>query len=257
MAETHDLAPVIDEGLFQAVEPSDAPVNVPLVLVRHVAELPLRQAVLLETGNRMKRAIETLRERRRAVLLWSPGPRWRGPAPGSVEYFFEEATIQVYAKTAPTGRTGVRRILLDANGALLYQGTLNAFLHFLNPLVADRVKQAPYFDEGVLRPEIINKHLIQLTRWARTRIDDGVRQLCLFSAPISDRYGQQGLLHATWIVDPPHICWSWELDGRSLGGYLNVKQATWVNGFIALLRMTYPDDWAWCPDSERQTGGRG
>jgi hypothetical protein len=250
MAEGHDLAPVIDEAIFQVVEPSDAPVNVPLVLVRHVAEPPLKQAVSLETANRLKDAIEALREGRRASLLWSPTSAWRGPSPGSVEYYFEEEAIQVYAKSSYGGRTGLRTILLDANGALLFQGTVNAFLHFLNPIVAERARQAPYFNEGVLRPEIINKHLIRLTRWARSKVDEGERRITLFRTTVLDRYGQQGHLEAAWIVDPPHISWSWTSEDRSVKSHLNVEQATWVNGFVTLLRLTYPDRWAWHPDPE-------
>jgi hypothetical protein len=250
MAEGHDLAPVIDEAIFEAVEPSDAPLNVPLVLVRHVAEPPLKQAVSLETANRLRRAIKALRERCRASLLWSPTSAWRGPSPGSVEYFFEEEAIQVCAKSSYKGRTGLRTVLLDANGALLFQGTINAFLHFLNPIVAERARQAPYFDEGVLRPEIINKHLIRLTRWARSKVDERERRFPLFRAPVLDRYGQQGHLEAAWIVDPPHISWTWNSEDRSIDTYLNVEQATWVNGFVTLLRLTYPDRWAWHPDPE-------
>jgi hypothetical protein len=253
MAEGHDLVPVIDEAIFKAVEPSDAPVNVPLVLVRHVAEPPLKQAVSLETGDRLKGAIEALREGRRASFLWSPTSAWRGPSPGSVEYYFEEEAIQVYAKSSYGGRTGLRTILLGVNGALLFQGTVNAFLHFLNPIVAERARQAPYFDEGVLRPEIINKHLIRLTRWARSKVDEGERRIPLFCVPVRDRYGQQGHLEAAWLVEPPHISWTWRSDDRSAESYLNVEQATWVNGFVTLLRLTYPDRWVWHPDPE---GGR-
>jgi len=251
----HDLAPVIDDDVFRAVQPSAAPVNVPLVLVRHVAEPPRSRGVTVELAARLKRRVAELRDRREAALSWTPGEGWRGPAPGAVEYFFEEGSIQVYAKGSPEARAATTRtVLLDANGALLLQGTLNGFLHYLNPLAAERVEQAPYLDEEVLRPEMINQYLIQLVQWARGRLEDGASSVRLFAAPTRDLFGERGVLRATWVVDPPHISWGWSSEDRSVSLYLDVRQAAWVSGFITLLRMALPDEWRWTP-SDSESGG--
>ncbi|MEA3375401.1 MAG: PqqD family protein [Chloroflexota bacterium] len=40
----------------------------------------------------------------------------------------------------------------------------------------------------------------------------------------------------------------WEFEDRPLAGYLDVRQATWVSGFITLIRLAYPDRWSWVSD---------
>ncbi len=249
MRETHDVAPIIDDGLFQAVEGSDAPVNVPLVLARHVADLPESQGHSLSAANRLRETVEELREEGRAAVMWAPTTRWRGPEAGAVKYFFREEEIEVYAKASLDTSRATHSFLLDGNGAVLFQGTLNAFLHYLNPLMVEYVAQAPYLESGT-RPAIINRALNDLVRWARAQMDKGSRCICLFAASCADRYGQPGTLEAVWHLNPPHIAWGWKSRERVLYGYLDVQAATWVSGVITLLRLTYPDKWRWRSDAE-------
>lgn len=250
MGETHDVAPVIDDGLFRAAAASDAPVNVPLVLARHVAGLPVSQGPSLEAANRLREVVEKLRDRGRASVVWDPTTRWPGPGAGAVKYFFREEEIQVYARAALDWSRATRSFLLDGNGAVLFQGTLNAFLHYLNPLMVEHVQQAPYLEAGT-RPAIINQAVADLTRWARRQMDGGSRRVCLFAASCNDRYGQPGTLEAVWHVNPPHVGWGWTSEDRSVYGYLDVPMATWVSGLITLLRMTYPDRWRWRSDAQK------
>ncbi|MEA3377618.1 MAG: hypothetical protein U9R72_15640 [Chloroflexota bacterium] len=265
------LVPVVTDAVFTDRLPSDAPVNVALMLVRHIAAPPRSRAPGMEMATKLKRRVEELREKRQASLVWSPvlspsgsdrspwscGPRtqgtdgvWTGRVPpGAVELLFEEGTIRVHTRASLDGE-GTRALLLDANGALLLQGTLNFFLHYLNPLVAERVEQAPYLDDDVLVPEILNRYLVQTVEWARGKMEAGARRVELFAAPLADRYGRQTVLRAVWQPEPPHICWQWEFEERCLAGYLEVRQATWVSGFITLIRLAYPDQWSWVSDRE-------
>lgn len=244
MPEAHDVAPAIDDALFRAVHESDAPVNVPLVLARHVAGLPPSQGPSLAAANRLREVVAQLRERKQAAVVWDPTARWRGHAAGTLKYFFQEEQILVYAKAALDTSRSTCSFLLDSQAAVLFQGTLNVFLHYLNPLMIEQVEQAPYLEPGT-RPAVVNKALIALTGWAQGKLKGGSRRIRLFAASCSDRYGQAGILEGVWQVTPPYIAWGWKSQERTLHGYLNVEMATWVSGLITLLRMTYPEQWRW------------
>ena len=252
MPESHDVAPVVGDALFHAVCASTAPVNVPLVLARHVAGVPADQGPSLTASGHLREVVEELGKRGKAAVVWDPSARGRRNGAGTVEYFFREEEIQVHTRASlDTGRA-TRRFLLDTNGAVLFQGTVNAFLHYLNPLMIEHVEQAPYLDPGT-RPAIINRPVAALTRWARAQMEGGSRQIRLFAASCRDRYGQPGILEALWHVNPAYISWGWRSDERAVRGYLSVQEATWVSGLMTLVRLTYPDEWTWQPDSRRGT----
>lgn len=250
MSKIHDLIPVITDETLANPLPSDAPVNVPLVLARHVAELPLIRGLSLELSTKLRQSTEAVAQKGKSSLIWEPENTWIGASskPGTLEFFFDERLVQVHTKTSPEEReTSTQSLFLDANALLLYQGMLNCFAHYLNPLVAERVEQAPYFEDDVLVPEIINHHVAEVVRWAKGKVDEGAKRVELFAAPVADRYGRETILKANWVVLPPHAGWCWEFGECPLGAYLDVKQATWVNGFITLIRLAYPDEWAWSP----------
>jgi hypothetical protein len=245
-----DFAPVVTDAVF-GVSPSDGPpVNVPLVLARHVAELPPSQAQALEMAAKLRQRIEGLRQERRASFAWVPS-RHAGAglvSPGAVRLFFREGTMQVWAKGDPKGKEA-QSLLLDANAVLLFQGTLNFFLHFLNPLMAHEARQAPYLDrDDVLVPEIINRDIALVVTWVEERLAGDAERIDLFASPLADRYGRETVLRAVWDVETAHVSWQWEFDEVLCAAYLDVEQATWVSGFITLVRLAYPQEWAWVPD---------
>jgi len=247
---TPDFAPVVTEVIFKDSPPDGPPVNVPLVLARHVAELPPSQALAMEMAARLRERIEALRRERRASFAWVPSRHTRADfvSPGAVRLFFREGTMQVWAKGDPSGRE-TQSLLLDANAVLLFQGTLNLFLHFLNPLVGHKARQAPYLDrDDVLVPEILNRDIALVVTWVKEELASEAERVELFAAPLADRYGRETVLRAVWDVEPAHVSWQWEFDEMPYAAYLDVEQATWVSGFITLVRLAYPQEWAWVPD---------
>lgn len=257
MSVTPDFAPAVTDAIFTDSPLDGPPVNVPLVLARHIAELPPSQALAMEMAARLRERIEGLRRERRASFAWAPS-RHTGAgfvSPGAVRLFFREGTMQVWAKGDPSGR-GTQSLLLDANSVLLLQGTLNLFLHFLNPLMAHKLRQAPYLDrDDVLVPEIINRDIALVVTWVKEKLASGAERadnrhplIELFAAPLADRYGRGAVLRAVWDVEPAHVSWQWEFDEVPYAAYLDVEQATWVSGFITLVRLAYPQEWAWVPD---------
>lgn len=249
MSGTPDFAPVVTDAIFEDSPSDGPPVNVPLVLARHVAELPPSQALALEMAARLRERIEGLRRERRASFAWVPS-RHAGAgfvSPGAVRLFFREGTMQVWAKGDPSGRE-TQSLLLDTNAALLFQGTLNLFLHFLNPLVGHKARQAPYLDrDDVLVPEIINRDIALVVTWVKEKLASEAERVELFAAPLADRYGRETVLRAVWDVEPAHVSWQWEFDEVPYAAYLDVEQATWVSGFITLVRLAYPQEWTWVP----------
>jgi len=247
---TPDFAPVVTDVIFKDSPPDGPPVNVPLVLTRHVAELPPSQALAMEMAAKLRERIEALRRERRASFAWVPS-RHIGAgfvSPGAVRLFFREGTMQVWAKGDPSGRE-TQSLLLDANSVLLLQGTLNLFLHFLNPLMAHKVGQAPYLDrDDVLVPEIINRDIALIVTWVKEKLASEAGRIELFAAPLADRYGRETVLRAVWDVEPAHVSWQWEFDEVPYAAYLDVEQATWVSGFITLVRLAYPQEWTWMSD---------
>lgn len=250
MSVTPDFAPVVTDAVFKDSPPDGPSVNVPLVLARHVAELPPSQALALEMAGKLRERIEALRRERRASFAWVPS-RHTGAdfvGPGAVRLFFREGTMQVWAKGDPKGKE-TQSLLLDGNGVLLFQGTLNLFIHFLNPLMAHKVRQAPYLDhDDALAPAIINRDIALVVTWVKEKLASEAGRIELFAAPLADRYGQETVLRAVWDVEPAHISWQWEFDEVPHTAYLDVEQATWVSGFITLARMAYPQEWTWMPD---------
>jgi hypothetical protein len=246
MSAAPDFVPVIDDAALAGFAPEGAPIHVPLVLARHVVELPPAQGMTWEMVEGLRRCVEAARRVRRASLVWAPGQVEAGTArAGAVELHFDEGTMLVWGQAGP-GRAEARSVLLDANAALLFQGTLNFFMHFLNPLVAGRVRQAAYLERGdVLVPEIVNRDLIAAVDWARGELEAGRDEIELFALPLADRYGRRTTLWAVWGVEQGCISWQWEFDGVLSGAYLDVERAAWVSGFMTLVRMAYPGDWAW------------
>ena len=244
-----DFAPVVTDAVFGAIPSDGPPVNVPLVLARHVAELPPSQALAMEMAAKLRQRIEALRQERRASFAWVPS-RHAGAgfvSPGAVRLFFREGTMQVWAKGDPKGKE-TQSLLLDANAVLLFQGTLNLFLHFLNPLLDHKARQAPYLDrDDVLVPEIINRDIALVVTWAEEKLVGGAERIEPFAAPLTDRYGRETVLRAVWDVESAHVSWQWEFDEVPYGAYLDVEQATWVSGFITLVRLAYPQEWNWVP----------
>lgn len=257
MSVTPDFAPAVTDAIYTDSPPDGPPVNVPLVLARHVAELPPSQALALEMAAKLRERIEALRRERRASFAWVPsrhaGAGFLGP--GAVRLFFREGTMQVWTKGDPNGRE-TQSLLLDGNGVLLFQGTLNFFLHFLNPLVGHKVRQAPYLDrDDILVPEIINRDIALVVTWVKEelaseaeRADNRHPLIELFATPLTDRYGRETVLRAVWDVEPAHVSWQWEFDEVPYAAYLDVEQATWVSGFITLVRLAYPQEWTWVSD---------
>jgi len=247
---TPDFAPVVTDTVFRDSPSGGQPVNVPLVLTRHVAELPASQALAMEMAAKLRERIEALRRERRASFAWAPS-RHIGAgfvSPGAVRLFFREGTMQVGAKGDPSGRE-TQSLLLDANAVLLFQGTLNLFLHFLNPLMAHKVRQAPYLDcDDVLVPEIVNRDIALVVTWVKEELASEAERIELFAAPLADWYGRETVLRAVWDVEPAHVSWQWEFNEAPYATYLDVEQATWVSGFITLVRLAYPQEWAWVSD---------
>jgi hypothetical protein len=257
-----DFAPVVTDAVFGVSSSDGPPVNVPLVLARHVAELPPSQALALEMAAKLRRRIEGLRRERRASFAWLPtrhaGAGFVGP--GAVQLFFREGTMQVWAKGDLSGRE-TQSLLLDTNAALLFQGTLNLFLHFLNPLLGRKARPAPYLvRDDVLVPEIINRDIALVVTWVEEKLASEVECIELFAIPLADRYGRETVLRAVWDVESAHVSWQWAFDEMPSDGtdrdgrrdphaaYLDVEQATWVSGFITLVRLAYPQEWTWVPD---------
>ena len=250
MSVTPDFAPVVTDTVFKDSPPGGPPVNVPLVLARHIAELPPSQALALEMAAKLRERIKGLRRERRASFAWVPSQHTGADfvSPGAVRLFFREGTMQVWAKSDPKGRE-TQSLLLDANSVLLLQGTLNLFIHFLNPLMAHKVGQAPYLDrDDVLVPEIINRDIALVVTWVKGELASEAGRIELFAAPLADRYGRETVLRAVWDVEPAHVSWQWEFDEVPYAAYLDVEQATWVSGFITLVRLAYPQEWTWMSD---------
>jgi len=72
MSVTPDFAPVVTEAIFKDSPPGGPPVNVPLVLARHVAELPPSQTLAMEMAAKLRERIKALRQERRASFAWVP-----------------------------------------------------------------------------------------------------------------------------------------------------------------------------------------
>lgn len=259
MSVASDFAPVVTDAVFGAIPSDGPPVNVPLVLARHVAELPPSQTLALEMAAKLRQRIEALRRERRASFAWVPS-RHAGAgfvSPGAVRLFFREGTMQVWTKGDLGGRE-TQSLLLDTNAVLLFQGTLNLFLHFLNPLMGHKARQAPYLDcDDILVPEIINRDIALVVTWVEEKLASDAECIELFAIPLADRYGRETVLRAVWDVETVHVSWQWEFDEVAYAAYLDVEQATWVSGFITLVRLAYPQEWTWVPyggsdDNERR-----
>jgi hypothetical protein len=238
-ADSVAFAPVVTEAIFRDAASAGAPVNVPLVMVRLVAELPSHPSAA-EMAERLRRRIDALQKERRASFAWSPSVHTGTDlvSPGTVELFFREETMRVWGKASLEKRAGASALLLDANAALLLQGTLNLFVHVLDPLVhpAGQDSATP------------NRDVAALVEWAREGIAQGKERLVLFEAPLADRYGRHAVLRAAWEVKAAHCAWEWEVDGTAPAAYLDVRQSSWVSGFITLVRVAYPGEWAWRAD---------
>jgi hypothetical protein len=245
-----DFSPVVTDAIFRDLIPGQVPVNVPLVLVRHVAELPAG-AVATEMAEGLRQRVEALRRERRASFAWAPvvhaGASFT--CPGTVELFFREETMQVWAKATPDAKAPqARALILDPNGALLLQGTLNLFVACLNPLAGPaggRDSGEPGRAGGASEP--LNRDMGAIVEWAREELAGGAERLDLFGVPLSDRYGRETVLRAAWDVGPAHVSWQWEFDGQPQAAYFTPEQAAWVSGFITLVRLAYPDEWGWRP----------
>jgi hypothetical protein len=233
------FAPVVTDAIFQDAASEGAPVNILLVMVRLVAELPSYPSAV-EMAERLRRRIEALQKERRASFAWSPSVHTGMDlvSPGTVELFFREETMRVWGKASLEKRAGTSALLLDPNAALLLQGTLNLFVHVLDPLVH------PASQDGA-DP---NRDVAALVEWVRGEIAQGTERLVLFEAPLADRYGRQALLRAAWDVKAAHCAWEWEVDGTTPAAYLDARQSSWVSGFITLVRMAYPGEWVWRAD---------
>ncbi|MBN1180168.1 MAG: hypothetical protein JXD18_13235 [Anaerolineae bacterium] len=246
-----DFSPVVTDAIFRDSIPGQVSVNVPLVLVRHVAELP-SVAAAVEMAAGLRQRVEALRRERRASFAWAPAVHSGSSftCPGTVELFFREETMQVWAKAAlDTKAPLARALILDPNGALLLQGTLNLFVACLNPLADSAGGQV-----GALR---LNRDMGDIVEWAQEGLAGGATHLDLFGVPLSDRYGRETVLRAAWDVGPAHASWQWEFDGRPQAAYFTPEQAAWVSGFITLVRLAYPDEWVWQPLGDSPGKSRG
>jgi len=222
-----EFVPVISDTFLASFR---GPVNVPLILVRAVAGLPEMDEHTAELVAELKDRVEKLRSTGRARFIWTPKVHTGGgilPA-GAVQLFFKEQIVQVQAKADLEGKEG-QALLLDPNGALLLQGTLNLFIHL---------------QEG--DPEsVANRDLARVLCLMLDKKEAGARAVELFAGPVDDLYGQETHLRAEWHVTEEHVSWQWGEEGQSAMACFDVAQATWVSGFLTLVRLAWPEEWKW------------
>ncbi|HIE38358.1 MAG TPA: hypothetical protein EYP77_04680 [Anaerolineae bacterium] len=215
-----------------------ANVIVPLVLIRHVAELP-EPAMLADALDRFRNDLEQHRQSGRAQRLYVINRTNEGRVLGAIVY--PEAKAVEIIETGRSAPPHSSRTTFTPNSLHLFHGFLVFTTEFLAP-------------ESL--PEISNRDVAAvcsaLREQAQARPDGKGQRIRLFHIAVSDRFGRPVAITAGWDPAQGILSWEWTgLESDLQGGlYLTVEDARLLAGFITLLRMSDPDAWSWNDEHE-------
>lgn len=243
------FVPLIDRGVFEesggVSEESGgaciADVIVPLMLVRHVAELPDAGA-FPDAVERLRADVARHLEHGERQYPFVTGQTERGDVLGVILYpALRKAEV---IGLAPDLRS-TARMTLSPNGVHLLHGWLVFAVH---SLATDRPGGHPYGQVGGIQPENADVAAVRRRLLAMVEAGDKEQALTAFSVRVVDVFGRPHTLRARWYPHRGLVSWEWEpLEGDLPAGgvFFDLEQAALLAGFLTLLRLAYPEEWSW------------
>lgn len=240
--QTKPFAPLIDRGVLEASDSACIEdIVVPLMLARHVAELP-------DAGS-FPDAVERLRGDVSQVL--KAGERQypfvtEQTEAGPVGIILYPALEKADILGLSLNLKQTRRLVLCPSGLHLLHGFLVFIVHTLSTA---QPTAHPYLQEGSkVQPENVDVASVQ--RYLLMRVDgaDEDQVLTLFEVAVVDTYGRPCRIRARWYPNRDLASWEWRFEEGEMaedGIAFTLKQAALLAGFLTLLRLAFPDDWSW------------
>lgn len=228
------FVPLIDRGVLEESDSSCiGGVVVPLMLTRHVAELPDAGA-FPDAVERLRSDVARRLQHGERQYPFVTGQTDRGDVLGVILYpVLKKAEV---IGLVP-GLESTTRMTLSPSGLHLLHGYLVFVAHSLAP--ARSAEHPPPENTDVTT---VCEHLL-------TMVDagDGEQALTVFAVKVVDTFGRPVILRAKWYPNRDLTSWEWEgVEGEPTGGiFFDLEQATLLAGFFTLLRLAYPDEWSW------------
>jgi len=216
-------------------------VVVPLMLTRHVAELPDAGA-FPDAVERLRSDVARHVEHGERQYPLVTGQTERGDVLGVILYprLKKDEVIGL----AP-GLESTTRMTLSPSGLHLLHGYLVFVVHCL---AAAQPAGHPYGEmEGIRSPENTDVAAVREHLLAMVDSGDDEQALTVFAVKVVDTFGRPVVLRAVWYPNRDLVSWEWEgVEGEPTGGiFFDLEQAALLAGFFTLLRLAYPDEWSW------------
>ncbi len=224
------FVPLIDQGVLEESDSSCVgDVIVPLMLTRHVAELPDAGAFPAAV-ERLRSDIDRHLEHGERQYPFVTGQTERGDVLGVVLY---PALKKAEVIGLSPDLKDTTRMTLSPNGLHLLHGYLVFVVHSLAAQVGS--------------PENTDVATVCKCLLTMVNADDDEQALTVFAVKVVDTFGRPVVLHAKWYPNRDLISWEWEgVEGGPTGGiFFDLEQAKLLAGFFTLLRLAYPDEWSW------------
>ena len=240
------FVPLIDRG---ALEESDTTcienVVVPLMLVRHVVELP-DPGAFADAVERLRADVTRHVQSGERQYAFAAGQTPGGDALGVILYPALEKAEIIGLGIDDGARTS--RMTLSPNGLHLLHGFLTFVVHSLAAL---HPTSHPYGVERPLtQPENADVAAVQQALLAQVDPDNMNQALCLFQVRVVDSFGRPTFLDAKWYPNLGRASWEWrfveETNGPITGGVaFDMEYATLLAGFFTVLRLAFTEEWSW------------
>ncbi len=238
--EDRPFVPLIDRGVLEGSDSSCVGgVVVPLMLARHVAELP-DPGSFPDAVERLRSDVARYLEHGERQYPYVTGQTKRGDVLGVILYPALRAAEIIGLAPDLEGTT---RMTLSPNGVHLFHGFLVFVVHSLAPAVS-----AARSYEGT-QGDLTNSDVAVVRERLLAMVDEGDEGQALetFSVKVVDTFGRPVVLRAVWYPNRGLASWEWEgVEGEPTGGiFFDLEQAALLAGFFTLLRLAYPDQWSW------------
>lgn len=244
------FVPLIDRGVLEASDTTCVEnIVVPLMLVRHVADLP-DPGAFADAIERLRADISRHVQSGERQYAFVTGQTPKGDVLGIILYPALKKAEVIGLDFSDEDKTS--RMTLSPNGLHLLHGFLIFVVHSLAAPQSISHPYGPNRTSGT--PQ--NTDVAAVQQFFLSRIsDDDLNQslnlsLRLFQVQIVDSFGRPAVLAAKWYPHLGKASWEWRFvegaDGPTSGGIaFELKHAALLAGFLTILRLAFPEEWSW------------
>lgn len=240
------FVPLIDRGVLEESDTTCVEnVVVPLMFVRHVADLP-DPGAFADAVERLRADVSRHLQSGERQYAFATGQTLRGGVLGMILYPALKKAEVIGLSVDDNDRTS--RMTLSPNGLHLLQGFLIFVVH---SLAAPLPTSHPYGEDRTLGAmENADVAAVQKFFLDRVNADDLNQSLRLFQARVVDAFGRPTILEAKWYPNLDKASWEWrfveETNGPIAGGIaFDMQHAALLSGFLTILRLAFPKEWSW------------